>query len=574
MDTNALQQLRSEYEHHKSSRANVEATWDQIEKFVDPLGNGSLAVESDHESSVMWKRTDVWDFTAIQGSKKLKATIHGTLTNPAVQWFTAEFRDVEMQKDQAAREWLEDSIGRTYQALQDSDFNSEIPKDFGDLVDYGNGFIVCEGKSRGAWDGLDFTSVPVREGYYEPDSVGGVRKFFRRMDWSARQIVGHFDGENIPENIRDEADRTDGLEATHEVVFCVFPREGVAPATVDSDGNDIVLSPEKRPFGSVYFLAATAEQVGLDDGYYDFPAFHSPWDETSGSQWGHGVGGLVLPTVKLLNALWETYLGAAEKAVDPGGFVSDRAGVSAMDLGPGKWTVAKGELDKIFKVIESGARFDVTIDLLSQLQGMIRRAFHEDELQLKDSPAMTATEAAIRFEIMNRVMGSTLALVTSRQLVPILRLVMAMLRREGQLKPMPESLKRSKGEINIVFLGPLARAQRTDEVSAIERGFSFAAQARKMGFEEAADYFNAGEAMREVLKRLGVPATCVRSQEEAAAAIKARKDAIAAAQAAELARARGEAAEQAGLAGQALRAAGTQPGPAAPPPMLTPTLEG
>lgn len=582
MERDQLAQLKNEYEQHKTNRANVEGIWDQAEKFIDPLGNGSLARAPDSESQVLWKRIDVWDFTPIRGASKLRATIHGTVTNPAVQWCTAEFRDLELQQDQASRVWLEDTIGQAYQALQDSDFNAEIARSFGDLVVYGNSFIVEEPKSRSAWDGLDFTCVPVREGYFEPDSSGEIKKFFRRISWTARQIIDKCGEKIIPSKIREEAEKN--VTTQHEVVFCVFQRKTSAKI-YDEKGEPVEVVPELRPWGSVYFLADSAEQCGEEGGYYDRPVFHSPWEETAGSQWGKGIGGLVLPTAKLLNALWEMYLGAGEKAVDPPGFISDRAGVSAVDLGPGKWTVARGDIDKIFRLIESGAKFEVTIDLLTRLQSMISQAFHEDELHLKDSPAMTATEAAIRFEVMNRVMGSSLALVQTRELTPILRLTIAMLHREKRLKPMPELVRRKRGEINIVYLGPLSRAQRTDEVSAIERGFSTVAAMRKMGFEEVADLFNAVEAAREIFKRLGVPSNCLRSNEEVAAAMKKRQEMQASAQKAEIAARAGEAAEKAGKARMAMAQASQMAGggmggggempqsmPAAPAPMLTPTL--
>jgi hypothetical protein len=579
MERDQLLQLKQEYERHKMNRATVEPTWDQIEKFIDPLGNGRISQAPESESDILWRRIDVWDFSAIEGSEKLTAIIHGTETNPAVQWFTGEFRDPELQKDKIAREWLEDCLGRTYQALQDSDFNTEIATSFGDLVNYGNSFIIEEAKSKGPkWEGIDFTCVPIREGYFERDSYGNIKRFWRRLSWTARQIIDRCKGQNIPEKIAEEARKPEGGTDTHEVVFCVFPRD-VHGEPYDEKGEPRVLAPELRPIGSVYFLADTGEQCGNEDGYYEMQSFHAPWKETAGSQWGHGKGGQVLPTVKLLNALWEVYLGAAELAILPALLVTERGLMSAVDLGPGGMTVVKDIVNSI-KAFENGAKFEVTWQMISQLQLAIRKAFHEDELHLKDSPAMTATEAAIRFENMNRVMGSVLSRVQSFQLIPIIKLTMSILRREGRLKPAPEIVRRKSGEVNIVFLGPLSRAQRTDEVSAIERAFSFVAQARKLGFEEAADVFDAAAAAREVMKRLGVPASCMKSEADAQLAQKQRKAQASAAAQAELAKRAGEAAEQAGKArlamAQASEAGGAPaaPMPAQPPPMLTPTLEG
>jgi hypothetical protein len=198
---------------------------------------------------------------------------------------------------------------------------------------------------------------------------------------------------------------------------------------------------------------------------------------------------------------------------------------------------------------------------------------HEDELTLKDSPSMTATEAQIRYELMNRVLGSTLSLLQSDVLDLIVMLCIQMLARERRLPPVPPKLKLADGKFGIEYHGPLARAQRTDEVAAIERLASFVAALAKLEFQDARDVFDPVSAVREVAARLGCPAGVLISEDKVRAKIAQREAAATQLAKAQVAKAQGEALEQAGMGAQAMQEAGA-PVPAQPPPVVNPPFPG
>jgi hypothetical protein len=124
---------------------------------------------------------------------------------------------------------------------------------------------------------------------------------------------------------------------------------------------------------------------------------------------------------------------------------------------------------------------------------------------MKDSPAMTATEAQIRYEWMMRLLGKTLAFIQSYLLGPIVTNLLANRVRCGAAKPMPKKLREAGGLMNIEYQGPLARSQRTDEVAAIERGASFIAGLAQF-YPEIRAAMDPLEAVKLVFNRLGVPA--------------------------------------------------------------------
>jgi hypothetical protein len=241
--------------------------------------------------------------------------------------------------------------------------------------------------------------------------------------------------------------------------------------------------------------------------------------------------------------------------------------LSDLDHKPGGYVVVKSTDD--MKVFESGARFDVASAKTAEMRAQIRQLFFVDELHLKDSPQMTATEAQIRYELMNRLFGPTLGRLQSNLLSPLLRCALGHLARAGKLPPKPAKVKQLDPDFEIRYLGPLARARRTDDVANIERAASLAAGMLKMGFTEVRHAFKPVEAFKEAVQLLGCPASIVASDQEIEAGVKQEKAAIARMQNAEAAKLESEAAANQAQVPQAP----VSPYPAAPPPILAPTLD-
>ena len=90
-----------------------------------------------------------------------------------------------------------------------------------------------------------------------------------------------------------------------------------------------------------------------------------------------------------------------------------------------------------------------------------------DQLQMQQGPQMTATEVQVRFELMQRLIGPTLGRMEMEYLKPILNRVFNIMLRKNALGEIPEILQGN--EVNVKFVGPVARAQRLNEIAAIER---------------------------------------------------------------------------------------------------------
>lgn len=558
----------------KSDRSNIEGVWDQIDRFILPLGGAQRVSEGANESGIAWQRQEIWDITAIDGAQKLAASIHGSVTSPAIRWFRLTFRDKALADDQECSTWLDKVGDIAFDALQDSDFNTEVASAYLDLVSACTMVNVVEAKGDGTkWEGLDFTAVPVRQAYFEEDSDDGVFRFYRSLEWTPVQIVEKFEESKVgvPEHVKQKALLPEGGVTKLKVCFCIYEREGEKYEAVE---KKFPLLPELRPYGSCYFLEESGEQLGDEGGYYEMPVFVTVWDRTTGSRWGHGPGITALPTVKYLNAMMELTKSALALQVDPPLGVTERGLMSDLQRTPGGLTVIRSK-DEVFPLNGTvQARPEAGLKDIADLRAQIRQLFHTDELQLKDSPAMTATEVQVRYELMNRVMGSTLARIQSSFLSRMIQCVVGILFRSGQLPPMPAKVKKSGGATMIEYQGPLSRAQRTDEVAAIERLAAYVAGLAKL-FPEVSDIFDPNQAVRNIAKRLGVPSDTLASDAQLSQKKKAREAAQQAMVRAEVQRVQGEAAAKQAEAMKAAQEVNQgQPVPTPPPGIVSPPIGG
>ena len=251
--------------------------------------------------------------------------------------------------------------------------------------------------------------------------------------------------------------------------MCVYPIDD----NYKSIDTSKVIEKNSRPYQFKYVLRETGEEFGGDKakgGYYEMPAYAVRWRRASGSQWGYGPGSIAISTVYTLNELVKLTLEAGEKVVDPAVLVTRRGLLSDLDLSPGGKTVVKDT--KMVVPFESSARFDVSYLNINDLRDMVRRLFHVDQLQLKESPAMSATEVMVRYELMNRLLGPTMGRLKNDFLDPFVTNVFRMMYRAGQLPELPEGLAEALGEggvMDIEYVGPLSRAQKMDEAASLER---------------------------------------------------------------------------------------------------------
>ena len=490
------------YNQLVSNRKTLDDTYQAIEKFVVPFrGEFFRPMSSEHE--VEWRRRQIYDSTAPNAANLLASQIHGDLTSPSLRWFSLTFRDENLRDNTEAMTWLEACEGVVWQALQESDFNTEGAEVYLDLVSFGNATITEEPVSQTEWKGLNFSAIPVREAYFELDAEGKVLRLYRLMQYTVLQMIDKFGKENIPDDILNGSDDVD---MKHDIVFCIYQR--LDKKDVDTSK---VMAPELRPVGYQYVMYNSKEVIGEEGGYYEMPAFVTPWQRVSGSRHGFSPAMIALSDILQLNEVVAQTSEARAKAIDPATLTTENGLISDLDLNAGGLTIVSS-LDEI-RTMESSARFDQADAEIDRLQKSINRIFFVDKLELKDSPAMTATEVQVRYERMQRLMGPTLGRIQSNFLEPLIKRTFMILIRAGQMPEMPEMVV--DADLDIEYIGPLPRAQKSEQAQSIEMWLNTIASLGEL-FPSMLDVPNPDEIAKKLGELRGVPFSLMNDEEEVA----------------------------------------------------------
>ena len=502
-----------------SQRKTVEDVWDVINKLVVPF-RGDFFRDISSEHAVTWRdNREIFDSTAVDAAGTLAASIHGSLTSPAIRWFELAFRSEVLNDDKDSRAWLEAAAHKCFLGLQDSNFNLEANETYIDLVSYGTSMIIEEVEEKnGKFQKLNFQSVPVEETWFEQDHTGQANRSYRRYMWTVDQIATKFGIEALPEAMQKQVGNAQSMDKKLAVILCIYPREDKKNANVSK-----TLAPKERPWGMKHVLHKDAFELGEEGGYYENPAFIPRWRKTSKSMWGHGPAMIALPDILTINQLVELILKSTEKVVDPPTKVTERGLLSDLDLEPAGLTVVR-TMDSM-EPYESGARFDVSQLQREQLKQSIRSIFYVDQLELKESPAMTATEVQTRYELMQRLLGPTLGRLQSDYLDPLVQRTFNILYRAGQFGELPAAITdEGNGELDIIYTGPLVRAQRADIAQGVSRWVASLAELGEI-VPEVLDIPNWDAIGKELGSLEGVPAKLMNSDAEIKKERKKKQDA-------------------------------------------------
>jgi len=452
----------------QQERRAVEGVWELISKFIVPF-RGEFYRDLKSENEVNWRSRHRFDDTAVDACDTLAASIQGSLTSPMVKWFDMRFRTDDLNSNAEAMGWLSDAAERVHLALQESNFNLQMSEAYLDICSFGTGALVEEvAEENQEFKNLLFKAIPIRECFFEEDAEGNVVNFYRKLEMSPLAMTLKFGKDNVPKYVSEEAFEARGVDKKYTVIFCIYLNRDNMKADTSK-----TLPPKSRPYGYKYVLVNDKSIAGEEGGYYEMPVFITKWGKASGTKWGYSPAHKCLGDILTLNQMVDMILVSAEKVLDPPSLAQERTIIGDLDLGASGVTTVRN-IDGL-KPYESRARFDVSSLERRELQASIRRAFKVDQLELKESPAMTATEVQVRYELMQRLLGPTLGRLQSDLLDPIIIRTFFILFRAGELPEMPQIVLENQGELDIEYLGPMAKAQKMDKVVSVQRWFQLAA---------------------------------------------------------------------------------------------------
>src|SRR3990172_1038327 len=301
-----VEQLMRQYERLKDEHQLWRPLWQDIGDLIRPTRANFTTIRSPGT-----KQTErLFDSTALTANERLAATLNGTLTNAASNWFELTLRG-ELSDDHDVMEWLEECTRRMHRALNQSNFHQELLSIYLDIPSFGTGAILEEERrpEGSNFGGLVFYSLPLAAIGIDEDSEGRVNTIMRCFRMSAGAIVEKWGLANVGDKIA-KAFNDGKLSQAFEILHSIRPR------LYGADRAPGYGTPKTRlPFESCY-IALDDKYPMAEGGYQEFPAMVPRWDKSPGEKYGRGVGHTALPDVKTLNKEKELALKTWAKTLD------------------------------------------------------------------------------------------------------------------------------------------------------------------------------------------------------------------------------------------------------------------
>ena len=535
------QAIVNRFEQLVSQRKTLDGRMQRIVDVVDPTRYDFFdPLLSD--SSVDWEQTEIYDNTATIGYQLLAARIHANLMSPVTRWFNIRFRDDDLNTQADAKEWLEDSVNRFWHQLSESNFNNVTGEMLKDICLVGTSIVMQEPKDDLVWEGIDYTALPIMDSYFEmgPDDL--PYRTYRKLRYTREQLQQRFP--DMPDNIQIDGDEESSVDAKIEVIFCVFARDEKA------DNDEEVLAPDQRPFGYKYVLRASADTLE-EGGYYKFPGMVVRWDKTAGTNWGTSPTSRMLENIKLLQSTVAHEMEAMAKAIDPPYITTERGVIGDLDSNPGGITVVT-DMDELRPLL-AATDFRIADSKVDDLQRMIWSGYYLDQLELKESPAMTATEVQARLEQMVRLMSSVVGRIQNDYMEAVIQYGFFTMLRMNQFMPMPDTV--SDTDLDIIYTGPISRALQSEVSQSIIMFLQTIAELSQF-YPDMLDIPDIDAMTRKLADLSGVPADTLHSADDVEQVRAARAEQQAQMQEAQNIQMGGEAMKSAGEGAMAVQDAG------------------
>lgn len=439
-----------------NDRAVLESHWREIEDRVSYKGR---YFQSTQQTPGAKSTERIFDVTAPLAADRFAAACESMITPRTQRWHTLAPADPDYRDVKAIKDWAEDATGVLFSAryAPETNFASQVHESYWQIGVYGTGCLFVDdvlGKS------LLYRAIHLSELFISEDAAGRIDTVHRLFRPTLRQIAQRFGEMALPDKFRQKLQTHP--EDRVDVVHCVKPNRDRKIGRADYRGMAL----------SSYYVMLDGRVVLEERGYRTQPYCVGRYSTSPREVYGRGPGMMVLPEIKMLNEMRKTILRASQKAVDPPLLLPDDALLRAFDLRAGALNYGglSSNGDQLVKPLQSGSRVDIGDEMLKEARQVINDAFLVTLFQiLVETPQMTATEAMLRAQEKGQLLAPTMGRVQGEMIGAVIERELDILAAAGRLPPMPDELIEAGGLVDIEYVSPLNRLQKSEDSIGILR---------------------------------------------------------------------------------------------------------
>lgn len=489
------------YEDAAATRGNWDSLWQDI---ADRVWPESAEFESKDRAPGERRTDKLFDATPALALQKFAAAIESFATPRNMRWHKLAVSDPALEKAQAVKAYLDEVNDLLFRVRYSprAAFATQTHEAFTSFGAFGTGLLLVEDDVQR--EAIRYKSMRLSSTLLLENEHGQVDTLFRKFKQTLRQLASRFGADALPPKLRALLGTKPDMQVP--VLHFIAPRADYLPGKLGPAGmpwKSCVLLPEER---------ALVQERGYGARPFMTMRYATGTDEV----YGRSPAWLALSNIKVLNEQKKTLLKSAHKAADPPLLATEDGVLSAYSQVPG--AVNYGGLspqgEPLIKPLVSGARLDITLEMMDKEREIINDAFLVTLFQiLVETPTMTATEVMERAQEKATLLAPVIGRVQSEFLGPLIERELQILAEAGQLPPPPDELIEAQGEYQIEYTSPMARAMRAADGVAIVRTLESAMPLAQVD-PGVLDAFDLDGAMRELAEINGMPAKLVRDVEQ------------------------------------------------------------
>lgn len=475
-----------------------ESTWAECYDYSYPERGSGLNSTTSSSTDQQSKKNRILDDTLADSARILSSAIVSGTTPANSLWFGMGTGGSEDGGDDTAGmndedRWFEQASNVIFTNIHGSNFDPNAYEGAIDMTIAGWFVMYIDEAKEG---GYHFELWPTAECFVSSSRPGeSVDTVFRKVRFTVEQVVNKYGLDNCSDKIKAQY-AAGKVDETVEICHAIYPR------ALSIEGARMA---KNLPFASVHF-ETDGDNLLLESGYHEFPCVVPRWMLIPGTSYATGPASKALGSVRSLHDIKTLELAGLDISVG-GMWLGVDDGIlnpRTVKLGARK-IITVGSLDSM-KELRSSSDFNVGFMSEDRLQAQIRKTMLADQLQPQDGPAMTATEVHARIQLIRQLLGPIYARLQAEYLQPLVIRCFGLAYRAGILGQAPESIQGKN--FTVRYVSPLARAQRMEEVTAIDQYVAGAIQVSQV-HPEALDTVDFDAAQKIRADALGVPSKVV-----------------------------------------------------------------
>ncbi len=456
------QEIARFYDQLKGKRYNFDTLNQEVVDYIAPHNADIVTLRSPGEK----KTQAMYDSTAGYGSHVFSQFVQGSVFNQSTKWFSLAHREPDANSKQSNAEWLNQTRDKIL-AMMRTSFYGPAGQSVNSWTLFGNGPLLIEDvpKTRDSMNPIRYTSVPWGQYVMSEGDDGRVDQFIRCLKLPANIAVKLGD---VSDDIRNAADK-DPLKE-FEILHSILPRD-----FQESKRSKIKLSKD-FDWASVWVEKnSKGPRIIKEGGYRKFPVAIARFDILSGETYARGPGHLALPDAKSLNEADRKAQLKWDRELDPPTLTRRNSIVSKiLDKRAGGDTIVSDPNNSVKPLFE-GSNWQAHDHMAVRKEQAILRVFHVNEilnLLAREKPEMTAFEVNARLTLLQQILGPIFGLLEAEFLSVIVDVTMDNMAHQGLLDAPPDDIgdiSQPDGLFDVIYEGPLARAQRNGEILAVQQ---------------------------------------------------------------------------------------------------------